>query len=587
MEKFFKHILLLLTFAAFSCEDYLDVPPEADITREEVFGAYLSFQGFVDVMYEYIIDYNSQKNTVGQNLSGETISTTGNNTSAIAATGNYWNLLDARSNFNDFGRRDLRYGIWNEGWKGIRQANLSLENLSLLVNATDKERNLIEGQAYFFRAFFHWEIVRAFGSIPYIEKALAADDDLKLPRFYEYNGKFDYQAVTEHMVEDLDKAAALLPEVWDNTLVNQGRIAKGTALALKAKALLYGGSPLMNQFSRNSATFDVGYMHRAADAAAEVLKLADKGVYALTSFDEYLNMFATKDGTVPLTKETILQKPKRNSGPSEAKNFLGRLYLPDPSTFGGLNAVTETPTQNFIDEFEMADGTKYKAGGPESGGYDFDNSKRWNGRDPRFRKSIYVDGDMAGFHKNSKLELYNGGKTLNGGLTINPYIVHKYWPLGVNKMDKEWNDFRYVTPHLRLAEIYLIYAEAVFEATQNANATSSNYSMSALQAINKVRARAGMPATTANPPAYGGSFRAQLRNERDVEFCFEGHRWYDLRRWKVEPDDTLYKMVFDKNYTNFSREVIQPFIFEERNFWMPMPRNLTYSYSGFPQNPGW
>ncbi|WP_164975188.1 RagB/SusD family nutrient uptake outer membrane protein [Lutibacter sp. HS1-25] len=575
--------IFIISITTVSCEDYLDVPPEADITENDVFGSYYSFTGFLDQMYRYIIDYNSAKICVAQNFTGETIAVQGWNTAQAASTGNYWNLVNGRSNFNDYGNGDGKFGIWNEGWAGIRRANIALEKLDLLIDATPEEKNLIEGQAYFFRAFFHWEILRAYGSIPYINSVLAADGDLQLPRFYEYKGKFDYQACTEYLVEDLEKAAALLPEKWDST--DEGRATKGAAFSLMAKALLYAGSPLMNEFSRNSATFDTGYMSRAANAAAEVLKLADKGVYALVPFDNYLDMFARTDGLTPTTTETIFQKIKRDVGSGEVNTFLGRLYMPHQSLFGG-NAITEAVTQNFVDIFEMADGTKYIPGGPDVGGYDFDNNKRWNNRDPRFRKAIYVDRDMAGIHPSTIMNLYDGGSTLNGGNTLSPYIVHKMWPLGVNKKDAGWNNFRYVTPHLRLAEIYLIYAEAAYQATKNATGTSSNYSMTALAAVNKVRARAGQAQVT-SLAVYNNDFQSLVRYERDVELCFEGHRWYDMRRWKIKPDDTLWKMSFDKNYTYFNREIIQPFIFDDRNYWMPLPRNLTSSYDGFPQNAGW
>ena len=585
MKKFLKlgFTVFLLTIFTSSCEEYLDIPPEADIAPEDVFGTYFTFQGFLDQNYDYILDYNGMTITVGHNLTGETIAVQGWNTSAGASTGNYLNLTEGRSNFKFFGSDR---GIWQDCWRGVRRSNIALENLDLLVNATQEEKDLIEGQAYFFRAFNHWEILRAYGSIPYLTSSLAADGDLKLPRFYEYKGKFDYQACTEYMVEDLDKAIALLPKSWSAT--NQGRITKGAALALKAKALLYAGSPLMNENSRNNATFDTGYMQRAAEAAGEVLKLADEGVYALQDFSTYQQIFARTDGEKPFSTETILQRNKNGFGAGEITVFLGRLYLPHQGLFGG-NAITEAVTQNFVDVFEMADGTKYIPGGPSEGGYDYDATKRWNNRDPRFRKNIYVDRDKAGIANSTILEMWlfpTPGKTINGGNTLSPYIVHKFWPVGVNNADKQWNNFRFNTPQLRLSEIYLIYAEGVFNATNSATATSSNYSMTALQAINKVRERAGA-ATVTNLSVYGGDFQQLVKYERDVELCFEGHRWYDLRRWKIKPDPILYRMSFDKDYTFFNREVIKPFIFEDRNFWLPLPIDLTFSYEGFPQNPGW
>ena len=582
MKKINRFLILLFVAVSltWSCEDYLDVPPEATVTQEDVFGSYLNFQGFVDQMYGRVVDYNSHAICVSQNLAGEAIAVQGWTCSQMARLGDYWAIVDnSRSNYIGYNHALGAKGIWDYSWEGIRIANLGLDNLELLVKATDEETNLLKGQLYFFRAFFHWEIVRSFGTIPYIEEVLY--DDFKLPRHWEYNGKKDYQAVTEKIVEDLDMAASFLPETWPNFSANAGRATKGAALALKAKALLYAGSPLMNEFSGGAVEFDKGYMARAADAAAEVLKLADKGVYDLLSFDDYQRMFATINGDMPFTSETIFQKHKSSSGSGEVLNMQGRLYFPNSGIFGG-NAITETPTQNYVDLFEMADGSKYKIGGPDVGGYDYDNDKRWNGRDPRFRKAIYVDGDMAGINAATMLKLYVGdpNNTLGKSQMLCPYVVHKFWPLGANKKDQQWNDFRYVTPHLRLAEMYLIYAEAVYEATGDQTKTSSNYTMKAFEAVNKVRERAGMP-TVSNTTAYNGDFRQLVRNERAVELCYEGHYWYDIRRWKEKPFSELMTMKFDQAYTYFNREVAVPFIFEERHYWLPFPRKMTYMYEEF------
>ncbi|WP_159434588.1 RagB/SusD family nutrient uptake outer membrane protein [Flavobacterium flevense] len=569
-----------------SCEDYLNVPPEAAITEDKVFSTYLSFQGFEDQMYQYIVDPNLSTITVGHNLTGETIAKQGWNTSQGASTGNYLNLTSGggRSNFKFFDDgTGVEKGIWAYSWKGIRRANIALQKLNLLVNATQQEKDQIEGQAYFFRAYFHFELLRAYGSIPYINTVLSADEQLKFPRFYEYKGKYDYQACTEFIVEDLQKAADLLPPSWNNT--NTGRVTKGASYALMAKALLYAGSPLMNENSRNSATYDSGYMTRAAEAAGEVLKMVDTNIYDLVTFDKYLEMFAKTDGNIPYSKEIIFQKVRTDVGAGEINNFVGRLYTPNSGLFGG-NAICEAVTQNFVDIFEMADGTKYKPGTLAQGGYDYDNTKRWNNRDPRFRKSIYVDGDMAGIHATTRLEMFNGGSTMADGNTLSPYIVHKFWPVGANKKDAQWNTLRVITPLIRLADVYLIYAEAVYNSSNDVNSTATNYSLTALQAINKVRARAGASIVT-GLSVYDNNFNNLVKYERDVELCFEGHRWYDLRRWKIKPDATLYRMSFDKNYTTFNRVVIQPFVFTDRNYWLPFPINLTYAYEGFPQNPGW
>lgn len=591
--KYISAIAFMLIFSV-SCEDYLDFPPEATVLEEEVFGTYVNFQGYVDNIYQYIEDGNKSSITVGQQMGGETIAVQGWNSSRAAAEGNYLGLLTGRSIYKQFGNNN--YGWWWGGWTAIRIANTAIQNIDLL-NGTEAEKNYLLGQAHFFRALFHMEIWRGFGSIPYIDEVLTGSADK--PRFFEveteqYGVKKDCQAVAERIVADFDLAASYLPVVWPDSRTQWGRPTKGAALAMKARTLITAGSPLFNEFSGNGATFDVEYMQRAAEAAAEVINL---GVYSLQNFAEYKDMFCRNDGTMPITDEIIFAVTEGAFGSGNVTgNGIGRLFLPHQALFGG-NAITEAVTQNYVDKFEMSDGSEYDPDGDPStpSPYDTDDSKRWNDRDPRFRGSIYVDGDRAGIADATILELYvddgtgKPGKTRNNGNTLSPYIVHKYWSVGANQTDGLWNSFYFWTPLMRLADVYLMYAEAVYEGYGSQSASAPNSTLTAEQAVNLVRSRAGMPdaATTISRNDLYSNFRDLVRNERHVELCFEGHYWFDLRRWKVKPDPILYEMRFDKDYNFFSREVIIPFIFEDRHWWMPFPVDLTQTVDGFAQNPGW
>lgn len=590
MKSFKKYILLLIatSVAMFGCEDYLMVPPEAEISKEDVFGTYVTYQGFIDPMYQLLVEYNSHSICCGQNLGGETYSTTSWNTAYMAVNGLYKGLsYNNRSNFQSFNKNDG--GIRPNSWKGIRRANIAISSIDLLLEATDQEKDFLLGQAYFFRAFFHWDFARAYGSIPYFDEVLG--DNVDFPRYWEdaETGKKNWQALAERVCKDLDEAAKYLPETWPNQAANLGRITKGAALALKAKTLLYAGSPLMNEDAGNSATFDKEYMERAAAAAVEILKMADNGIYSLTPFENYTDNFYRNDGSYALTKETIFWKHSKENGSGLFNIKIGRLYLGKSNVLSGPggNNVVESPTQNFVDMFEMADGTLYKTE------YDNNNDRRWGDRDPRFRHNIYVDRDVYGKSDESLvLELYNnepgmGMKSYQSLQT--PYHVKKYWPKGANNKETDYNQFRLTTPYIRLAEIYLIYAEAVYEAYNDGNASAPGYSLTAYEAVNKVRNRAGMPSVSAGNLQYS-SFRELVRNERAVELCFEGHYWYDIRRWKTAENlypDGLQTIVFDKDWTSFSREHLVDFIFEPRHYWLPFIESETQLFVGFPQNPGW
>jgi starch-binding outer membrane protein, SusD/RagB family len=579
-------ILLLFFIGLSSCEDYLEKTPESDISEEEIFANYESFQGFVDVMYGILVDYNRHALTTGSENGDHSIAFQGWSSARKYATGNYWEFLDRlHSNYWSSNEQGVTLengsGIWIDGYKGIRIANIALENLDML-NATQEEIDLIKGQAHFFRAYFHWEIIVRWGGIPYIDFVISVNDDMNLPRL-------NFQQTVEEIVKDMDIAASLLPTDWDNTSVggnrlgfNKGRATKGAALATKAKALLYAGSPLMVADGGGSYTFDSEYMKRAAEAAWEVIQLADQGVYSLIPFSQIQRNFATNDGTVPWSDEWIWGKVSREFGSGNQLNKHGRLYT--PGRFGG-NDIVETAVQNLVDEFEMqSTGLPYDD--PES---DYDETNPWNGRDPRFREFILVDGDLAGLDPATKLTLFEGGADKNNVGILSSYIVRKYWPRGANSIDQLWGQFNYATPHIRLADIYLIYAEAVNEAFGPAG-RAPGAALTAVEAVNIVRARSNMPPVHNKFTGNVEDFRKRIWNERSVELCFEGARWNDIRRWYVAhlPEYKVqYDLVFNEGHTTFRREVRFNRTFEQRHYWMPFPRSQTLMYPGWPQNPGW
>ncbi len=587
-------IIILASQLFVSCDEYLDQTPEALIDEHDIFSTYESFQGFIDANYAEILCYNHHYMVTTADFGGDVFCYINWASGYTGNVGDYWYIAgghddDTPSLFNStfdnswWGPNETS-GIWAGGWRGIRVCNVALEHLDLLSDATEEEKKLIEGQIYFFRAFFHAEIISAYGGMPFIDKAFEPSDNMELPRI-------SYQECTERIVEDYDKAIPLLPEDWDQTATgaqspgsNTGRITKGAALAYKQKALLYAASPLMNKFSGNDYSYNIPLCERAAAAGWEAIQLAEKGVYSLVPFSNYNDMFYKTDGTMPWTSETILQRVDDRYGKWSFISNIGCIYA--PAQVGGDEAC-ETVNQTYVDYFEMADGTRYK---PE---YDYDNNKRWKNRDPRFRKNIYVDQDTCtvGYYPKSILNLWEGegtDKNINNQIAL-PYLIKKFWPKGVNFFDQMWTEFRIASPRMRLAEVYLDYAEAV-TAAYGPDGRAPGADISAVDAINIVRARAEMPPVTSAAPDYPG-FMDLVWNERNVELCFEGHYWWDTRRWHVahlQKYKEIIDLKFDKDYTYFNREVFMVRTFEDpKHYWLPLPRDLVQMYEGMYQNPGW
>jgi len=618
MKRYIRKMVLVMLCCGltWSCQDYLDVPVESNVTEADVFTTFKGYQGFVEYMYTLIIDYNRHALTTTGNIGGEVLgSGTMDWTSgykAMRGTYDKWIGSQMHSNYNSSSEKNpitdaTPTGEWPDSWRGIRTANKAIQNIDMF-KGTEEQKNLLLGQAYFFRAYFHFTLIQTWGGMPYIDQFIDASVNLG-----SLSKRLTFQENVEKIVKDLDKAAGLLPNDWDDTETgkltsgaNIGRVTKGAALAYKAKAYLYAGSPLMNGFSGGNFEYHKAYMEKAAAAAWDCIKWAEEtGKSKLTPWADYTRMFARNDGGVAWTNEVLLSRIQGNGGQGLFDNKVARTYSPDRQTFGGgTNANIDCLNQLYADRFEMTDGTLYKPGNSAQGGYDDVNDKRWNNRDPRFRINVYVDGDMAGNAATTKLELFEGGKTRkfsNGAAQRTPYVIKKWWPKGVNQVDKQYTNYYLHTPKMRLADVYLMYAEAVTVAF-GPDAKSPGAAYTAVEAVNKVRARAGMPNATSAAPGYKHQegdaaaaptsvFLELIRNERFVELCFEGLWRYDMARWYILHLDQNRKMVdlrFDKDYKSFNRVQIDYMTFENpKHYWFPISRTQTQIFADFPQNPGW
>lgn len=586
--KMFKNIrilfILLGVIVASSCTDYLDKEPSADLTEENVFTSFRNFQGYVEVMYGDIINLTASSD-------GRAVRNIGDDMSPKDAgfgfiDGNYRKIFGARefwfwSSLAQRSWRGTRNAIWQNSWWGIRSANIALANIDMLVEATDpgnqllaEQKRLIEGQAYFFRGYFHMELIRAWGDIPYIDMEFVGGEIPNVPQLGLYN-------TIEKVVADLDKAIDLLPFDWDDIATGQltlnqniGRVTKGTALAVKAQALLYAASPLFNGTVTGNYEYNIEYAKESAEAAWQVIKLAnEEGVYALEPWETYSDIFYRWDGTIPKSKEHILMEVVRGIAAYEWQQF-----NPSPGE------QTTSPTENYVSRFGMANGLPIDD--PDSG---FDENNPWENREPRFYYNHWLDGDRIATTINDDRAFvrYYEGRTPQVGRT--GYGHRKYMDENVNWYDGHIGFWYYRVPHLRFSEMYLIYAEMANEA-YGPHGVHPGADISAVDAINIIRNRAGVPNVNAK---YTGSievFRERIWDERAVELAYEAKRWYDIRRWHVGhlPEyKEKYKLEFDADHTYFKKVLLETTVFEERHYWLPFPDEQIKLYPEWKQNPGW
>jgi len=596
-----------ISFVIMSCEDYLDVAPEADISDEEVFGTFQSFQGFVEEMYHCTPDYTRSVWVADWNIGDEILATAVDwRMNVHFDNGDYWywftsggQAWDQSYFYEDEGAIPggdwTKKGYWPLAWYGIRKANVGLANLDMLVEATQEEKDIIKGQLLFFRGFFHFQLMSYWGGLPYIEEVLGSGA-LTLPRL-------SYRETALLAARDLDSATLFLPENWDNTVAGRAtlgnnfqRVTKSTAYAYLGKDLLYAASPLMNEESTGNATYDEELCKEAAEAFYNCLYLSHTGEapYQLTEWDRYDENFYTVNGNIPGYPESLMTP----------RYFWNNIYydatmsLHQPQILG-FDGNMVSPTHSYIKNFGMASGLPIDAEG--SG---FDPADPWTGRDPRFYKSIVCDGDTmiqggtSADDYRRYANLYNDGNyrdDLSGSRT--GYMMKKFFPNAGNEVDNVAN--RLMLPgYMRLADVYYMYAEAVlwgYGTPQSSYPGNGSYVLTAEEAVNIVRARAGVPGVDAMYLGSQDAFMGELIRERAVELMCEANiRFCDLRRWKLAREMKYREKTaldFDRGPDgkpiNMVERVVVTRVVEDKHYWLPLPQVQVNIYPEFGQNPGW
>lgn len=626
MKKYLKVIvkfcLLIGIVLGVSCEDYLDKTDESIISPDEAFKNFTNFQGFTEELYHCIPDFTNAYWTNSWNWGDDEITSTDINYHFVnkVDNGNFWGWqseFDGWSsgwmNAADASTDDDRFhkDIWKNGWYGIRKANIGLENLDKMTDATQEEKDLIKGQLLFFRAWFHFQFIQYFGGLPYIDYVLPSDEPLRLPRL-------SYSECADKIAADFQEAADLLPINWDNTVPGQRtlgknalRINKIMALGYLGKNYLWAGSPLMNRESTGSTTYNSEYCKKAANVFGELLSLCESGEapYSLVPFSNYqVNFYTTgQNWRIPGSTEAIFRGPYFDANGSNWGT--SKQYQP-AIIQDGANFL---PTANYVDNYGMANGLPIKditKADPESG---YDPEHPWEGRDPRFYHDIIYDGVKvvqgampADQENNRYANLYTGGsyRDISTGSRTG-YLNYKFIPITANRYDDGFNfgaNLNIHIPWMRLADVYLMYAEAVAQGYGSPQSSASTFSKTAVEAVNKIRERAGVGFLN---EAYTGTlpkFMEELRRERAVELAFEGHRFNDLRRWLLltEYPYTLKTSVeFDRagelnkddptqnKVLNIHEEVILEHNYSNKHYWLPLKNADVNMYLDFPQNPGW
>lgn len=622
MKYKIKFILFLFTIVLITpgCESYLDKSIDDGASEQIIYKNFTTMLGFMDRVYGDSILVNIHAINRYRNARSHP----GSISDELAQVAN-----DAPEHFVTAGNwletsRD-RYEVGSKGVTSISRAYSGLRIVNRVINDIDKvqvlsplERSYLLGQAYFLRAHFYFELIKRYGGMPIFDKLLSPSDNLDIPRE-------TYLVSSDWMITDLDNAIKYLPSQWPDEHI--GRPNKLSALALKSMAMLYAASPLMqNGLDKiENKGYNTERARLAAIAAQATIDSINIHPYhKLMATEEYRSIFLMPGANHFAQPEYLwyLRSAAINQSASMRSFWITQPY---ENKTGSEGTPYSAPTQNMVDLFEKKgnDGFYYPITDPNSG---YNPQDPYKDRDPRFSNNILYPGEAWGTDLSGKqvyVPTYQGGYSpdfISTNLFTNArqqtgYMFKKFWwPEANNTWQNDFAKYRIITVFIRVAQVYLDFAEASFEATGSATAVIPGCSMSALSALNVIRNRAGigdLPASIANDPA---KFRQAYRRERAVELMCENHRWWDIRRWmifdevfvgqypikgiKATPKNHPYTPIQLKSsagiyykLTDFDYEVVDVVSevrnYSLRNYWYPLPMDDVAALHNLKQNPGW
>lgn len=465
---------------------------------------------------------------------------------------------EAYNKFNDYNASVMNSGsltpdnlgnfdIWAPTYSIIQNCNIFLSKIDN-VPGDQARRDRLKGEVTYLRAYAYFKLIRDYGGVPLVKVPFDLNSNFEMSRN-------TYDECATFVSEELDKAAELLKTQGSTTY---GRVTAAAAMALKSTTLLYAASPQWNP------TNDQTKWKKASDAAKAVIDLPQYQLFT----GNYADLFTTHNSELIMVRLTNKQYMW--------DAFQGVEMFLSPSGFHGWASFA--PSQNLVNAFGMADGKNIDDLGS---GYNPQNP--YVNRDPRFYQDIVYDGrpygkpefckDRYDVGSSNVAEFYEGGLDSPQGWdvwnnSVTRYTFRKYCDTTFNfNTETQTNKFWVIS---RLSEIYLNYAEAQFYLGNSATA---------IQYLDLVRERGGTLLKNKLPALTGTTLENKIRNERQVELCLEGHRYYDVRRWKIASItenkplmgvEITKKTDGSKTYKYFQ---VQARIFKPEHYLLPIPKS--------------
>lgn len=606
--------------------DYLDVVPDNVAVVENAFSDKYNAEKFLATCYSYIPNFGDPWINPGL-LSGDEVwfneeIMDDSNTAAMIAKGEQ-NSLDPFLNFWDGGQRGKNMYV------GIRDCNIFLEEIKRVGDMSETEKKKWIAEVKFMKAYYHFWLFKSYGPIPIVDENLpiyVSTEEVKI-----YRDPVD--SVVNYIVKLIDEAIPDLPLMVLSEVTDMGRITKPIATAIKARVLATAASPLFNgnpDFSSLTdnrgvklfpATYDAAKWQRAADAVKVAIETAEMANFSL------VNHYQTKYNHSPaMMKELLLRSIVTTKGNSEViwgcTNFpfshtYQRMLQPLLITVTDANPVS----QFYAATLRMAELYYSKNGVPIEEDPDFPYEDRYTLRTAVTAESDYVrSGETtARLHFDREPRFYASIAFDRGTYVLEPtyYYVQcragelatkrnkgefsatGYWPKKLISPRNGFSgnsyeiDYSFPFPIIRLADLYLLYAEALNEVKATPDAEVYEY-------IDKVRERAGLPGVVESwaahskfpdKPSKKEGMRKIIQQERMIELSFEGQRFWDLRRWKLALDYMNRPIrgwdISGRGLNFYNVTTVYTPRFEFKDYFWPIRENERINNPNLVQNLGW
>ncbi len=459
--------------------------------------------------------------------------------------------------------------IWTKSYTAIADIHMYLEKIDKTdiseweynssYNNWKQQMEVFPYELRFLRAYFYFELLRAYGDVPLVTTTLTNAQANSIERT-------PADKIVKFIVDELDAIAPYLPVSYiTEPGAEIGRATRVAAFALKARTLLYAASPLFNPSNDRSK------WEKAAEACKFILDNADMWGLKLSSYGSLWGHEAF------FNKELIFGLGRGDSNTFEMANY----------PIGVENGASgNCPTQSFVDQYEYQDNGE-TFGKRYPGSIDLNTVNPYEGLDPRFALTVVKNGDQWPSNGAQKkvIETFVGGFNASPkyGATPTGYYLKKYVDGSCVTTADNQTSRRHTWIIFRLGEFYLDYAEAVFNATGSAN--DATYGLTANEAINKLRNRSDikMPNFTED----GEAWVERYERERLVELAFENHRFWDVRRWKKGPQ--YFKSVQVATISSslqLSRTTVNR-QWNDKYYFYPIPQTELKKNPNLTQNPGW